>query len=60
MVGKIKRVRQKLHVAAVRVDSGGENAPVAPDYKLPDAAVVAAPLSWTKPVGGKVREHTAA
>lgn len=53
MVGKIKRVRQKLHVAAVRVDSAGENAPVAPDYKLPDAAVVAAPLSWTKPVGGK-------
>ncbi|XP_044158870.1 protein FAM207A [Bufo gargarizans] len=53
MVGKIKHVRQKLHVAAVRVDSSGENAPVAPDYKLPGAAEVVAPLSWGKPMGGK-------
>ncbi|XP_056390889.1 ribosome biogenesis protein SLX9 homolog [Hyla sarda] len=53
MVGKIKRVRQKLHVAAIKVDSSGENAPIAPGYKLPGAAEVAAPLSWSKPVGGK-------
>ncbi|KAG8559047.1 hypothetical protein GDO81_017226 [Engystomops pustulosus] len=53
MVGKIKRARQKLHVAAIRVDSSGENAPIIPDYKLPGAADLAAPLSWSKPVGGK-------
>ncbi|KAM3916235.1 ribosome biogenesis protein SLX9 homolog [Leptodactylus fuscus] len=53
MVGKIKRVRQKLHVAAVKVDSSGENAPIAPDYKLPGAAEGTVPLSWSKPVGGK-------
>ncbi|XP_073502655.1 ribosome biogenesis protein SLX9 homolog [Phyllobates terribilis] len=53
MVGKIKRVRQKLHVAAVRVNSPGENAPIAPDYKTPDAPELSVPLSWSKPVGGK-------
>ncbi|KAM4025767.1 ribosome biogenesis protein SLX9 homolog [Anomaloglossus baeobatrachus] len=53
MVGKIKRVRQKLHVAAVRVGSSGENAPIATEYKIPDAPELSVPLSWSKPVGGK-------
>ncbi|XP_069841327.1 ribosome biogenesis protein SLX9 homolog [Dendropsophus ebraccatus] len=53
MVGKIKRVRQKLHVAAVKVDSSAENVPVAPGYKLPGAAEVAVPQSWSTPLGGK-------
>ncbi|XP_075687311.1 ribosome biogenesis protein SLX9 homolog [Rhinoderma darwinii] len=52
MVGKIKHARQKLHVAAVRVDSSAENAAIAPDYKLPGAAELSAPLSWSKQ-GGK-------
>ncbi|KAG9477505.1 ribosome biogenesis protein SLX9 homolog [Eleutherodactylus coqui] len=53
MVGKIKRARQKLHAAAVKVDSSAENVPISPDYELPGAAELSVPPSWSKPVGGK-------
>ncbi|XP_063789155.1 ribosome biogenesis protein SLX9 homolog [Pseudophryne corroboree] len=53
MVGKIKRARQKLHHAAVRVASPGENVLCAPEYKAPSPAELSGALAWSKPLGGK-------
>ncbi|XP_072275211.1 ribosome biogenesis protein SLX9 homolog [Pyxicephalus adspersus] len=53
MVGKIKRVRQKLHTAAVRVSSQEENVPAVPEYKVPSEGEPHKPLAWNKQDGGK-------
>ncbi|KAM9305628.1 ribosome biogenesis protein SLX9 homolog [Gastrophryne carolinensis] len=49
MVGKIKRVRQKLHHAAVRVASQAESAPTVAEYKAP----LPEPVAWSKQEEGK-------
>ncbi|KAM5153293.1 ribosome biogenesis protein SLX9 homolog [Mantella aurantiaca] len=51
MVGKIKRSRQKLHHAAVRVSSQEESVPAEAEYKGP--AEGEPPLTWGKQEGGK-------
>ncbi|KAM4698504.1 ribosome biogenesis protein SLX9 homolog [Rhinophrynus dorsalis] len=54
MVGKIKRVRQKLHHTAVRVGaSGQEEAPSSPDYQAPNVVELPGSGGWSAQVGGK-------
>ncbi|XP_018426537.1 PREDICTED: protein FAM207A [Nanorana parkeri] len=53
MVGKIKRARQKLHNAAVRVSTQEESGPVVPEYKVPSDGEPPKPLAWHKQDGGK-------
>ncbi|XP_053554746.1 ribosome biogenesis protein SLX9 homolog isoform X2 [Bombina bombina] len=53
MVGKIKRVRQKLHQVAVRVGASGEEKPPVQDYQAPSADELPGSGGWSAQVGGK-------
>ncbi|XP_075036357.1 ribosome biogenesis protein SLX9 homolog [Mixophyes fleayi] len=53
MVGKIKRGRQKLHHAAVRVSSPGENVQSGPESSTPSAPDLLGSFPWSEPVAGK-------